>query len=595
MIEIEDLNINSNSNKIPVVVKLILKEVLANDSHFETREKFDHSLSRINRKYKVSLPKAVFGNAYKLMLVENPNTRYFPQLQTWLMKKAVRSRSGILNVSVVMRPEKFSCKFNCYFCPNETIANGAKVDMPRSYLSNEDAVRRAALVDFDAVRQVHVRLSNLEHNGHPLDKIELRILGGTFSSYPQDYAKEFIRDLYYAVNTYKKPSREPFSLEKEQQINELNGIHVVGMGLETRPDTITKDEIIRFREFGCTRVEIGVQHTENFLLRKLNRGHGVQQSIKAIRLLKNAGFKVEIHIMTDLPGSTPELDKLCYTKVLQGEDLLPDYMKDYPCLDVAFTEIKKWKQDGRWKPYSENNIELLEDVLIHRQKITPKMVRVNRTQRDFANAKESNDFLGYSSETIRSDLGDCIHKKAIKMGIYCQCIRCREIKEETFDVKKIKYFVQKFIASGAIEYFISAEIPQPNSNLLLGFIRLRILDKKENSYLLDLQDCDAMIRELHVYGRVQAVGDHNRTNTQHRGIGKTLLKKSEWVARLHFRKKMAIISGIGVRDYYRKRGYYQQGTFMVKDLFWLPQNYYLIFVFINLIVFLIANYYLALI
>jgi len=585
MIEMEDLTVNPTINKIPVVAKLIIKEVLTNESNFDTKEKFDHSLSRINRKYKAVLPKAVLGNAYKIMLIENPQTRYVPQLQTWLMKKAVRSRSGILNVSVVMRPEKFSCKFNCYFCPNETIANGAKVDMPRSYLSNEDAVRRAALVDFDAVRQVHVRLSNLEHNGHPLDKIELRILGGTFSSYPKDYAKEFIRDLYYAVNTYKKPARELFSLEKEQQLNEMNDIHVVGMGLETRPDTITKDEIIRFREFGCTRVEIGVQHTEDFLLRKLNRGHGVQQSIKAIRLLKNSGFKVEVHIMTDLPGSTPELDKLCYTKVLQGEDLIPDYMKDYPCLDVAFTEIKKWKQDGRWKPYSENNIELLEDVLIHRQRITPKMVRVNRTQRDFASAKESNDFLGYSSETIRSDLGDVIHKKAIKMGIYCQCIRCREIKEETLDVKKIKYFVHKFIASGAIEYFISAEVERPHSNLLLGFIRLRILDKKENSYLLDLQDCDAMIRELHVYGRVQAVGDHNRTNTQHRGIGKTLLKKAEWVARLHFRKKMAIISGIGVRDYYRKRGYYQQGTFMVKNLFWQFQNYYFIFVFISYILF----------
>ena len=417
-----------------------------------------------------------------------------------------------------------------------------------------------------------------------MDKIELRILGGTFSSYPKDYAKEFIRDLYFAVNTFKKPNREPFSLEKEQQLNETNGIHVVGMGLETRPDTITKDEIIRFREFGCTRVEIGVQHTEDFLLRKLNRGHGVQQSIKAIRLLKNAGFKVEVHIMTDLPGSTPELDKLCYTKVLQGEDLIPDYMKDYPCLDVAFTEIKKWKQDGRWKPYSEHNIELLEDVLIHRQKITPKMVRVNRTQRDFANAKESNDFLGYSSQTIRSDLGDVIHKKAIKMGIYCQCIRCREIKEETLDLKKIKYFVHKFIASGATEYFISAEVEKPNRNLLLGFIRLRILNKDENSYLPDLQDCDAMIRELHVYGRVQAVGDKKSTNTQHRGIGKTLLRKAEWIARFHCRTKMAIISGIGVREYYRKRGYYQQGTFMVKNLFWQPQKYYLIFVFLGIFI-----------
>jgi len=193
------------------------------------------------------------------------------------------------------------------------------------------------------------------------------------------------------------------------------------------------------------------------------------------------------------------------------------------------------------------------------------MVRVNRTQRDFPNAKESNDYLGYTSQNIPSDLGDKIHKKAIKMGIYCQCIRCREIKDESFDPIQIKYYTLEFMASGCKEYFISAEIPCPNSNLLLGFIRLRILNKDPQHIIPELQNCDAMIRELHVYGRVTTVGEKG-DGAQHLGIGTKLLAKAEWIAKTHFRTKMAIISGIGVREYYARRGYTLDGTYMVKQL-----------------------------
>jgi elongator complex protein 3 len=194
------------------------------------------------------------------------------------------------------------------------------------------------------------------------------------------------------------------------------------------------------------------------------------------------------------------------------------------------------------------------------------MVRVNRTQRDFPNAKESNDFLGYTSQSIPSDLGDKIHKKAIKMGIYCQCIRCREIKDESFDPREIKYYTLGFMASGCKEYFISAEIPRPHSNLLLGFIRLRILDMHIQHIIPELQSCDAIIRELHVYGRVTTVGERGE-GAQHLGIGTKLLAKAEWIAKTHFRTKMAIISGIGVREYYAKRGYALDGTYMVKRLY----------------------------
>jgi elongator complex protein 3 len=217
------------------------------------------------------------------------------------------------------------------------------------------------------------------------------------------------------------------------------------------------------------------------------------------------------------------------------------------------------------------------------------MVRVNRTQRDFPNAKESNDYLGYTSRNIPSDLGDKIHKKAIKMGIYCQCIRCREIKDESFDPRKIKYYTLPFIASGCKEYFISAEIPRPNSNLLLGFIRLRILNKSQLhlSSIPELQSCDAMIRELHVYGRVTNVGEKG-DGAQHLGIGTKLLTKAEWIAKANFRTKIAIISGIGVREYYAKRGYILDGTYMVKQLysFWDFMNV----IFVVSILFYIIRY-----
>jgi ELP3 family radical SAM enzyme/protein acetyltransferase len=226
--------------------------------------------------------------------------------------------------------------------------------MPRSYLSNEDVFRRAAAVDFETVKQVHNRLDILETNGHPIDKLEYRVLGGTFSCYDHSITDTFVRDLYYAANIYRQTSgcsttRAPLTLEEEQTLNEVARVHVVGLGIETRPDEITVAEIIRFRRYGVTRVEIGVQHTDDTLLRKVNRGHSVKASKRAVKLLKDYGFKVEIHIMTDLPGATPEGDMECYKEVLTGEDLIPDYMKDYPCLDVDFTEIKNGKprENGR--------------------------------------------------------------------------------------------------------------------------------------------------------------------------------------------------------------------------------------------------------
>jgi ELP3 family radical SAM enzyme/protein acetyltransferase len=397
-------------------------------------------------------------------------------------------------------------------------------------------------------------------------------------------ADNYIRDLYYAANTYfDGPNRTPGTIEEEQHINTTAKAHVVGLGVETRPDEINEAEIIRFRHYGVTRVELGVQHTNDALLKKVNRGHGLLASKNAIKLLKDYGFKVEIHIMTDLPGATPEMDKDCYRLVLKDDpDLIPDYMKDYPCLDVSFTIIKDWKKTGKWRPYSEEDAvaSKLQDVLVFRQSITPKYVRVNRIQRDFKPAtcqvKDIEDMgvkitkhqLGYDSASIKSNLAQIVKDAAEAQGIYCQCIRCCEIRGEEFDPADIKYKIVKFMASGGVEYFISAEIDRPNRHLLLGFLRLRVSHALHNSIIEELRGPTAMIRELHVYGRVKQVGDDAVASgsAQHLGIGKKLLKMADDISRQEAMVQIAVIAGVGVRDYYRKHGYELRGTYMMKEV-----------------------------
>ncbi len=553
----------AHDKKVDLMIRDLLKIPSEN---LQSADALNQQLRTLAAKYKLMhVPsKWNLGMRYRALNAENP-TLYpnSPALAATLVKKSVRSTSGILNISVSLPPDRFSCKYNCHFCPNEP-------GMPRSYLSNEDVFKRAAEVGFDTVKQVYIRLQALERNGHTIDKLEFRVLGGTFSCYDHAVADDFIRDLYYGANTYYGDRNKPRgTIEEEQTLNVTAAVHVVGLGVETRPDEITEAEIKRFRRYGITRVEIGVQHTDDNLLRKVNRGHLTLHSRRAIKLLKDYGFKVEIHIMADLPGATPEGDKECYKQVLQSDpDLIPDYLKDYPCLDVDFTKIKEWKASGKWTPYAERTPDAadLKDVLIYRQEITPPWVRVNRIQRDFQEAKEGR--LGYKSDCIKTNLAQIVKREAEAKGIYCQCIRCCELRDQTFNPADIEYRVSSFEASGGTEYFISAIIPQPNKarNILLGFIRLRISPALETSIIPELQGKTAMIRELHVYGSMTAVGQESKKGAQHIGIGKELLRIAEATASKHGCTQIAIISGIGVRGYYEKRGYELRGTYMMKDI-----------------------------
>jgi ELP3 family radical SAM enzyme/protein acetyltransferase len=549
-------------------IQHMLKELVALPATELTAQAFQLNCFKLSKKYKHAPPnKRQLGMMYRAGL--GSTYLHNETLARLLIVKSVRSDSGILNISVSMPPDRFSCKYNCHFCPNEP-------GMPRSYLSNEDVFRRAVTVDFDTAKQVWGRLDVLAENGHPIDKLEFRVLGGTFSCYDHAIADEFVRDLYFAANTYYEGAegrqRPRGTIEEEQATNVTARVHVVGLGIETRPDEVIKDgfaEVIRFRRYGVTRVELGVQHTDDALLRRVNRGHLLKHSKAAIKLLKDYGFKIEMHIMTDLPGATPEGDKECYRQVLQADpDLLPDYLKDYPCLDVSFTKIKEWKAQGLWTPYSEATPDArdLKEVLIYRQAITPPMVRVNRIQRDFLPAIEKNGYLGYTSDAHRSNLAQLVKNEAEERGIYCHCIRCCEVRSETFDAAEVAIQLRSFEASGATEYFLTAEVARPCRPLLLGFCRLRLGTALVSAAIPELRGSTAMVRELHVYGRVREVGSSGKPSAQHLGLGKKLLAIAEMTAVRHGYTQMAVISGIGVRDYYRQRGYELRGSYMMKQL-----------------------------
>ena len=541
------------------IYQLIQQLSLKSYTNYHQFTKELHLLSRGKSK----IPsKALLSTCYQ-ELKKNGTMARNHNLEKFIKHKVVRSQSGVLIVTLVMRPDKFSCPFNCHMCPDERIDNGATVDMPRSYLSTEPAEMRAMEVDFDTIKQFRSRLITLEKNGHEPDKVEIIVLGGTFSTYPRSYQQEFIRDIYYAANTYFNYSlnRDKLTIEEEQTINETSNCHIVGITLETRPDQINKAEIMRFRRYGCTRVQLGVQHTNNHILDIVNRKHYVEDSIKAIQLLKEYGYKVDIHIMPDLPGSNPELDKLMMDQIFKTPLFQPDYLKIYPCLDVQYTEIRKWKQDGRWKPYAElNNGRQLKDVIIYAKKLIPRWMRVNRVQRDFPPSNVNNNFVGFDSKTIKTNLRQEVLKELEQQGLSCQCIRCREIKNIDSNVNQAILHIDKYEASNGMEYFISYNTP--DMKYLYGFIRLRF----NNNHHIDFLKNKALIRELHVYGNVESVNKKTPDKIQHIGFGKKLISKAELIAWNHGYKEMAIISAVGTRDYYRKMGYYLKDTYMMKQL-----------------------------
>jgi ELP3 family radical SAM enzyme/protein acetyltransferase len=569
--DIENTHIHCNNHKeykdnsiFNGLQESITVEFENNIENFKTNSDIDKFKKNIQKKYKYTLSNAEFIKIYKYLNLENQ------QLRNLITKKKCKSNSGVLVITVLtsahpqyidedgkVKTARFSCKHDCAYCPNEPAHEGNNwVAQPRSYLYSEPAVLRANANDFDPIKQMNSRLSTLIRMGHIPDKLEIIVLGGTWCEYPRDYQDRFITELYYSANIYfdSEPKRPKKSLEEEIEFNETAKIHIIGLTLETRPDTITIDEIANFRRYNCTRIQLGVQHTHNTVVKKINRGHTIECVYDAIKLLKNNCYKVDIHIMPNLPGASYEIDKVMLDEVLYDERIQVDQYKIYPTAIVPFTKIKKWFDEGTYIPYDDLLLyELIKDF----KKKVQKYKRLNRIIRDIPGHYIEG---GYSTKFV--NMRQLLQDDMRLNNWGCKCIRCREIKGNSASLDNIKLNIEKYRASEGDEYHISFDT-DCDKNYLVGFLRLRLNNVSNSLVLPCIKGC-ALIRELHVYSNLSNVGDNIEGSLQHKGFGRQLVAKAEELAITNGYKKIAIISGTGVREYYKKLGYNLIDTYMIK-------------------------------
>ncbi len=495
---------------------------------------------------KFKLPPPLSADIFKIYqkLLRQKKIKRDLKLEMLLKKREVRTISGVAPIAVLTK--FYPCPGRCAYCPTEK-------NMPKSYLSNEPAVMRAITFNFDPKKQVAGRIQVLEMNGHPTDKLELIVIGGTWSALPDRYQKWFIQKCFDGAN-----GRKSKTLAAAQKINETAKHRIIGITLETRPDYITPEEILKMRELGATRVELGVQSIYDSILQRNRRGHNVAATIRATKILKDAGFKICYHIMPNLPGSTTARDLKMFREIFSNPDFQPDMIKIYPCVVTRGSEIYAWWKQKKYKPYSEKQ---LVELLINIKKIIPPYVRVNRLIRDIPGPS-------IAAGNKVSNLREVVTAEMARRGLACKCIRCREIGHQKNGIVDLslrqppKMFIKKYQASGGMEYFIS--FASPDKKILYAFVRLRIPNFKTPPILPELKDA-ALIRELHTYGHLVPIDKNSPGATQHLGLGKKLMVEAEKIVRKSKIKKMAVISGIGVREYYKKLGYKREGTYMVKN------------------------------
>ena len=463
---------------------------------------------------------------------------YFEKL---LKKRPIRSLSGVAIVAVLTKP--WPCPGKCIYCPTEK-------NIPQSYLSGEPAVERAKTLNYNPYLQTKKRIEMLEKNGHPTDKIELIVIGGTWSYLPKNYQTWFIKKCFDGANNQKKSAS---SLKEAQKKNETAKHRLIGITLETRPDYITLSEIKRMRRLGCTRVEIGVQIIDDKILKTNQRGHLINKTIKATKLLKNAGFKICYHIMPGLLGSNPKKDLEKFKELFSNSDFQPDMLKIYPCVVTKGSKLfKLWKQK-KYKPYTDNQ---LTNLLIKMKSLVPPYVRINRIIRDIP----SWQIQGGSKI---SNMRQYLKTKMKEKGLKCQCIRCREIKNLKFKISDFRLVKRKYDASAGKEIFLSYE--NVKQNQLAAFLRLRLPFSGAKTQPLILKN-HAIIREIHTYGQLVSINQKDKKAVQHFGLGKKLIQEAEKISKKAGYKKIAVIAGIGVRSYYRKLGYRLKDTYMTKIL-----------------------------
>ena len=459
------------------------------------------------------------------------------------MRKFARTISGVTPVAVMTRPMK--CPGRCIYCPTYA-------ETPQSYTPESPAVLRAIKCGFDARKQIELRLKILADMGHPTDKVELIVMGGTFLAQPEDYQYRFIKDCFYALN-----GKESATLEEAKRLNETAKHRCVGLCIETRPDFCGQKEVDRMLSFGATRVELGVQTLDDRIYKLVKRGHKVADVTKATRLLREHGFKVHYHWMPGLPGATPEGDLKLSAKLFSDERFRPDGLKLYPTMVVAGTELERWYQEGRYQPYDNDT---MTGLIASIKAIIPRYVRISRVLRDIP-AK-------FIVAGLKDSLRDTVKQLMEQQARRCRCIRCREYGHRTragWKIGQPRLVRADYEASGGREVFLSFE---DENETLFGLLRLRIQAKPIAGLGQETGGNIALIRELHVYGPEVALGQRKPATAQHRGLGRALLLEAERLASEEFgTPQIAVLSGVGAREYYRSDfGYALVGDYMVKKL-----------------------------
>jgi histone acetyltransferase (RNA polymerase elongator complex component) len=611
-VDIEELDLKAKhvlAREFPVpteddVIKYkeLVKDILKSDQVINEKD-----FIILKRKHKFSHKKSFLFHVYlelkKLNLIDITNEHI---LRKTLQIKPCKSWSGLVTITIFTAAypkytndkgeqvkQPFSCVWNCFYCPNES-GPGVKNPQPRSYLTLEPAVLRANRNNFDCAKQIWDRLHSLYmtgHNTYENSKYEIIVSGGTWTSYPQEYRKEFCRDIYYAANTYQdvEPRRERLSLEEEKLINQTAKSRIIGLVIETRPDTITQQELKILRYYGVCRIQLGIQHIDDDILDLINRKCKTDRTIKSIQLLKENCFKIDSHWMLNLPGSSPEKDNHMLNNVLVGlnsptkyetkyekrtwyeyfvgikkvkefweyynivdeKGLICDSIKLYPMAVLPFTTVKEWYENGKYVPYDNDT---MFNILIKTMTNMLPWVRVSRIIRDIPKEYMYNENTGADNTSMRQELNDYL----LKHNIHSMDIRNREVKNNYWDGSYI-IVIRKYKASNGDEYFISAE--SNDKKTLYGFVRLR-LDHAQNKVFEELNG-SGLIREVHVYGDLTCVGIQGK-HVQHKGIGRTLMNRAEELCKEFKYTKAAVIAAEGNKEYYKKLGYIDSGNFMIK-------------------------------
>jgi len=594
-----------------ITEQIILKAVRLKQPTMEKLDTIKRAFLRNNKQIK-DIPKKSDLLAVYHKLVKKNKIKTNAVLEKLLTKRAVRTLSGVSIITVLTKPHP--CPGKCVYCPDEKA-------MPKSYISDEPAAARALQLAFDPYEQIVRRIDALQKNGHPTDKIELIVKGGTWNAYPLNYQYWFIVRCFQAANMSLRAKRsnpmgsprplgsrdDIVKLKKdlivEQKKNEKAKHRIIGLTLETRPDFVNEKTVWQMREQGCTRVELGAQTIDDKILKTIKRGHNAQAIKNAMQMLKLYGFKVDLHLMPQLPGSTPAKDLKMMKEIFDNPDYRPDMIKIYPCTVVKNSELYTWLKKGKYKPYSDK--KLLETLIAFKTTV-PRYVRISRLIRDIPSHH-------IEAGNKMTNLRQVIQTEMAKRGLKCNCLRCREVghqaglqstdyglqtkkqalsflrKQESIGRlswipavvytrltgagmtteqipynKNISLFVDKYEASGGKEYFLSFE--DERRNIVFAFCRLRI-DK--NGLF------PAFIRELHTYGQSLAIklksskavkNKKNDNEVQHTGFGKQLVAMSEKICKDNNIDTLAVISGVGVKGYYKKLGFKENQTYLVKKL-----------------------------